>query len=119
MKSPWSLSSYLWTLTLLASLPARVLSGDILQTTGVSTCGPDADIRVNQMNITFDRATRQVSFNVGGTSTKQQAVTASLVVYAYGQQVYQKSFDPCSNATYVAQLCPGQIEHDPVPRIAH
>jgi hypothetical protein len=107
MNPSWSLRSYLWTFALLASLPARVLGGDILQTTGVSTCGPDADIQVNHMNITFDRATSQVSFNVGGTSTKQQAVTASLVVYAYGQQVYQKSFDPCENATRVAQLCPG------------
>lgn len=93
---------------LLLSLPARVFAGDVLQTTGFSSCGSDADIQVQKMNIKYDKSTQLVVFDVAGTSNKVQEVTASLVVTAYGQQVYEKSFDPCDAATKVEQLCPGK-----------
>jgi Transient receptor potential (TRP) ion channel/ML-like domain len=69
-------------------------------------CGGTADITVQKMNIQYNRATQKVTFDVGGMSTKVQNVTASLTVLAYGQQVYQKSFNPCDPSTPVAQLCP-------------
>lgn len=58
------------------------------------------------MNIQYNRATQKVTFDVAGTSTKVQNVTASLTVLAYGQQVYQKDFNPCDSSTPVQQLCP-------------
>jgi hypothetical protein len=58
------------------------------------------------MNIQYNRATQQVIFDVAGTSATSQKVMASLTVSAYGKQVYQKSFNPCDTASFVAQLCP-------------
>ena len=58
------------------------------------------------MNIQYNRQTKQVTFDVAGTSEKEQKVTASLVVTAYGKQVYQKDFNPCDKDTLVQQLCP-------------
>ena len=66
----------------------------------------DASITVQRMNIQYDRQTNQVTFDVAGTSEKEQKVMASLVVTAYGKQVYQKDFNPCDEATAVKQLCP-------------
>jgi hypothetical protein len=105
----WSfrLSHAILPAILLTTLPARVLGGDILQTNGFSSCGSAANIQVQKMNITYNRATQMVAFDVSGTSTMVQNVTATLTVTAYGEQVYQNSFDPCSAATKVDQLCPG------------
>src|ERR1700753_620552 len=100
---------------LLTTLPARVLGGDILQTNGFSSCGSNANIQVHKMNITYNRATQMIAFDVSGTSNMVQNVTASLTVTAYGPQVYQNSFDPCSAATKVDQLCPGKRE--PMPKL--
>lgn len=96
-------------LLLLGALPAGVFGADVLETSGFSTCGAESDIKVNKMNIQYNRATQKVIFDVGGTSTKSQKVMASLIVSAYGKQVYQKSFDPCGDATKVDQLCPGKF----------
>ncbi len=35
-------------------------------------------------------------------------MTATLNVTAYGTPIYSNSFDPCSAATFVKQLCPGE-----------
>ncbi|RMZ83026.1 hypothetical protein DV738_g1378, partial [Chaetothyriales sp. CBS 135597] len=69
-------------------------------------CGGDSTIIVNKADISFDRSNNTVIFDVSGTSTKQQKVTAELIITAYGVQVYNKSFDPCSNDTKIDQLCP-------------
>ncbi|QDS78142.1 hypothetical protein FKW77_004675 [Venturia effusa] len=106
MKPRWPSSPLVHALLLLGALPAGVLSADVLETNGFSTCGGESDIKVNKMNIQYNRATQKVIFDVGGTSTKSQKVMASLVVSAYGKQVYQKSFDPCADGTKVEQLCP-------------
>lgn len=92
---------------LLGALPAGVLSADVLQTNGFSTCGADSDITVNKMNIQYNKATQKVIFDVGGTSSKEQKVMASLTVSAYGNQIYENTFDPCDAATKVEKLCPG------------
>lgn len=93
---------------LLASAPLGVLAGDVLKTNGYSSClnGP-SDIKVNKLNIEFDRGTKKVKFDVSGTNEKEQKVMATLIVNAYGKQVYSKEFDPCDDGTKVAQLCPG------------
>ena len=97
------------TVLLGAALSAQALAGDVLQTNGFTMCGDSGDIQVQAMNIQYNRVTQQVVFDVAGTSTKVQNVTAALVVQAYGRQVYQKSFNPCDSSSFVAQLCPGMF----------
>lgn len=93
---------------LLASAPLGVLAGDVLKTNGYSSClnGP-SDIKVNKLDIQFDRASKKLVFDVSGTNEKEQKVTAILKVNAYGKEVYNQPFDPCDEKTKVDQLCPG------------
>lgn len=93
---------------LMLALPVGVLGADILKTSGYSTCLADAEIKVDDVNISYDRSVNKVIFDVAGSSTKVQNVTATLTVTAYGKQVYEKFFDPCEDATKVDQLCPGK-----------
>ena len=94
-------------LCLLGCLISNTLAGDVLSSSGFTSCLQNSTVTVNTANVQFDRTTGVVDFDVAGTSSKEQNVTASLVVTAYGKQVYQKSFDPCDPATLVDQLCPG------------
>ncbi|GAB7347625.1 hypothetical protein MBLNU459_g4495t1 [Dothideomycetes sp. NU459] len=103
MRSPFA--SYI-SLLALSALPARVLGGDVLSTSGFTTCVDNPSIIVNNMNIQFDRSTNLVTFDVSGTSTKVQNVTATIVVTAYGKKVYGRTFKPCDQDTLVEQLCP-------------
>nr|POE93525.1 putative membrane protein [Quercus suber] len=99
---------------LFSALPVGVLSGDVLTTSGYSTCLNDATIQVTALDATYNRNTRVVDFNVAGSSSQQQYVTATLDITAYGQNVYTKSFDPCQyNMT---RLCPGKFAK--IPSIA-
>ncbi|TPX08891.1 uncharacterized protein E0L32_009595 [Thyridium curvatum] len=79
---------------------------DILQTTGFSSCGKNAEIQVKKVDIKYNNDNKTVSFDVAGFSTKVQNVTAILNVTAYGNQVYSNTFDPCKSDTFVQQLCP-------------
>ena len=101
--SPWLTSTIL-----LGALSATGLANDVLRTNGFTSCVDNSEITVNALNIQFDRSTKQITFDVGGTSQKVQNVTASLVVTAYGNQVYQKDFNPCDDGTKVIELCPGK-----------
>ncbi|KAI1333995.1 hypothetical protein F5Y15DRAFT_317514 [Xylariaceae sp. FL0016] len=83
-----------------------VLGDDVLATTGFTNCNNDSDITVNNVDITYNNAQKTVTFNVAGTSNKEQNVTAVLSVTAYGQDVYTNSFNPCDADTHVEQLCP-------------
>ena len=85
----------------------QALAADVLKTNGFSECSNNATVKVNRMNVEYDKDTKVVTFDVSGTSTEEQNVTASLVVTAYGKQVYQRDFDPCDESTKVDQLCPG------------
>ncbi|OCT48324.1 DUF907 domain-containing protein [Cladophialophora carrionii] len=90
----------------LALLPS-VLATDILKTNGFSNCNNGSStVKVNNVDISFDKSTDTIDFDVSGTSTKEQFVTAELIVTAYGVNVYNNSFDPCANDTKVDQLCP-------------
>ncbi|KAL8720996.1 MAG: hypothetical protein Q9225_002236 [Loekoesia sp. 1 TL-2023] len=88
------------------ALPVRVLSADILKTSGFTSCLDDSAIQVNKLNIQYDRSKGSVIFDVAGTSAKVQNVTASLTVSAYGNQVYTKDFNPCDEDSRVDKLCP-------------
>lgn len=93
---------------LLASAPLGALAGDVLKTNGYSSClSGTSDIKVNRLDIEFDRSTKKVRFDVSGTNEKEQKVTAVLIVNAYGKEVYRNEFDPCEGNTKVDQLCPG------------
>ncbi|PNS20601.1 Flavin carrier protein 2 [Sphaceloma murrayae] len=91
---------------LLAALPVGVLAGDVLSTNGFTTCTNSPTIQVNSLNIQFDRSTRKVVFDVGGTNDKEQNVTASIIATAYGREVYKQEFNPCDAANFVRELCP-------------
>jgi hypothetical protein len=102
----------------LGFLPAQVLAADTLSTNGISTCLTGAEIQVQKLDVTYTRSTRVVVFDVAGTNEKQQNVSASLSVYAYGNQIYTKQFDPCSSDNYVKELCPGEYwQHEPFPPV--
>ncbi|KAK4230531.1 putative flavin carrier protein precursor [Podospora fimiseda] len=83
-----------------------VLGADILQTVGFNNCNGTAAVSVQRANIKYNNQNKTVSFDVAGTSTQIQNVTAILNVTAYGQNIYSNSFDPCDGATFVEQLCP-------------
>ncbi|KAL9005064.1 MAG: hypothetical protein Q9188_002137 [Gyalolechia gomerana] len=90
----------------LGILPVGVLSADILKTSGFTSCLDDSAIRVDKLNIEYDRSRGKVIFDVAGTSAKVQNVTASLTVSAYGNEFYRKNFNPCKEGSKVDQLCP-------------
>lgn len=90
------------------ALPVGVFGTDILKTTGFTTCLDNSTITVTNLNVSYDRVAGAVTFDVAGTSSKRQNVTAALTVTAYGKQVYQKTFNPCDKDTKVDQLCPGK-----------
>ena len=110
MRLPYLRASLLASAALLATLPAHVLAGDVLSSSGFTNCLDSATIKVNKANVKFDRASGVVNFDVSGTSSKEQKVQASLVVMAYGKEVYTKDFDPCDPAAKVEQLCPGMYQ---------
>jgi Transient receptor potential (TRP) ion channel/ML-like domain len=106
MHTSWSSLRGLGSALVLLSTLHNTLAADVLQTTGFSMCNESNTIEVQRLNISYSRATQQITFDVAGTSTKIQNVTATLTVTAYGQQVYKNSFDPCDPSTHIAQLCP-------------
>lgn len=97
------------TLLLLAALPGRVLAGQVLTTTGYSSCLDESTISVQKMAVTYDNDAKTVTFNVAGSSTKAQNVSATVDVTAYGISVYSNSFNPCDESTFVTQLCPSKF----------
>ncbi|KAJ4416351.1 hypothetical protein N0V82_006788 [Gnomoniopsis sp. IMI 355080] len=88
------------------ALTRGVLASDVLQTSGFTNCETGSSIDVKNVDITYDKSAATVTFDVSGTSSKEQKVMATLNVTAYGYQVYSSTFNPCSNDTYVEQMCP-------------
>ncbi|KAF2173384.1 hypothetical protein M409DRAFT_61822 [Zasmidium cellare ATCC 36951] len=95
-------------LVLLSSLPASVLGGDILSTNGFSMCSTDPTIKVQTLNVEYNRQTRRVTFDVAGSSSEEQKVILNLVVSAYGKDVYTKEINPCeaSEEYNIDNMCP-------------
>ncbi|KAL7627798.1 hypothetical protein AAE478_001993 [Parahypoxylon ruwenzoriense] len=83
-----------------------VLADGVLVTTGFSNCEETSDIRVQKVDFSYNNEDKIVVFDVAGTSNKEQNVTATLSVSAYGQDVYTTSFNPCDGDTYISDLCP-------------
>lgn len=100
----WSLrKAATWAIAFLAT---RALGDDILVTNGFSNCNNNSDIKVDKVDIKYNNADKTVTFNVAGSSAKEQNVTAKLTVTAFGQDVFSTEFNPCAPATFVTQLCP-------------
>ncbi|KAK4136401.1 TRP-domain-containing protein [Trichocladium antarcticum] len=89
-----------------AVLAAGVLGVDVLETVGFSSCNANASVSVQRANIKYNSENKTVIFDVAGTSSMVQNVTALLNVTAYGQDIYSNAFDPCNPGTFVQQLCP-------------
>lgn len=94
-----------------AFFASTALSADILETVGFNQCAsrpgtPPPSVTVQKVDIRYNADNKTVTFDVAGTSTRVQNVTAILNVTAYGQQIYSNSFNPCSPQTFVQQLCP-------------
>lgn len=91
-----------------AGLVKGVVGVDVLETIGFSNCGngEKPTVSVQKVDIKYNNDNKTVTFDVAGTSTQVQNVTAILNVTAYGQNIYSNTFDPCSPATFVQQLCP-------------
>ncbi|TGJ83701.1 hypothetical protein E0Z10_g5068 [Xylaria hypoxylon] len=100
----WSVrKAAIWATALVAT---GVLGDDVLVTSGFNNCNNNSDIRVEKVDIKYNNGDKTVTFNLAGTSTKEQNVTAVLTVTAFGQDFYHNEFDPCAPATFVQQLCP-------------
>ncbi|EHA54827.1 hypothetical protein MGG_15749 [Pyricularia oryzae 70-15] len=104
-KGPWHRLAA-GALGIIALALQGVAAEDILKTSGFSNCGTTATVEVKKMEITYNASNKTVVFDISGTSSKIQNVTASLDVTAYGQSVFSNKFNPCSAATFVSQLCP-------------
>ena len=98
-----SRTTVIWTL---GALVPQILANDILKTSAFTTCIDDSAITVQKLDISFDRSTHHLTFDVSGTSAKEQKVTATLRVSAYGKDVYTKDFNPCDDSSKVDRLCP-------------
>ncbi|KAF2661696.1 TRP-domain-containing protein [Lophiostoma macrostomum CBS 122681] len=99
-------SAMLAPFILLATGPLGALAGSILKTNGYSSCQDNSDIKVNKLDLEFDKDTKKIVFDVSGSSGVEQKVMATLRVNAYGKEVYKNTFNPCDDSTKVAQLCP-------------
>ncbi|CAI7664400.1 unnamed protein product [Penicillium glandicola] len=97
--------NFIWALLGLAIVP-QALAADTLSTTGFSLCMTDSAINVQSMDVTYTRSTGVVAFDLAGTNSVEQNVTATITVTAYGNQVYSKEFDPCGSEIHVDELCP-------------
>lgn len=105
MRQRWP--SVAFSLLVLAALPIVTVADDVLRTNGFSTCLDSSDIEVRRLDIQYDRSTNKIVFDIAGRSDREQRITASLRVEAYGKEVYRKDFNPCDDDAFVAQLCPG------------
>jgi hypothetical protein len=71
------------SILLLGLLPQLTAAAQILKTSGFSTCLADSTITVQNVDIEYNNDNKTVTFNVAGTSTKVQNVTAQLNVYVH------------------------------------
>ncbi|KAI1103963.1 TRP-domain-containing protein [Jackrogersella minutella] len=95
-----------WAAILATAFASGVLGDDLLVTSGFNNCEDDSIIKVQKADISYNNGDKTVVFDVAGTSSKEQNVTATLSVTAYGEDVYSNSFNPCAATTFVKTLCP-------------
>ena len=85
------------------------LGEQLLKTSGFTDCGSGgkgSDVTVKKVEISYNNDDKTVTFDVAGSSAKEQNVSATLHVKAYGNDIYSNSFNPCDSVTFIAQLCP-------------
>ncbi|KAH6608608.1 transient receptor potential ion channel [Trichoderma cornu-damae] len=98
-----------WTTRKALCMAAMLMTGvmgDILRTTGFTDCGSLPSITIQQLSITYDNDAGTITFNIEGTRTDSQNITASLDVTAYGVNAFSTHFNPCDPKTMVAEMCP-------------
>lgn len=101
-------SSAFLSLALLASFGTRLVHAeDVIRTNGFSECLESDVVKVERMNIQYNKGANVVTFDVAGTSKQTQSVTATLEVKAYGIEVYKNEFDPCKEK--IDLLCPSKL----------
>jgi hypothetical protein len=84
-----------------------VQAEDVLETIGFNSCSNVASsVKVERVDIKYDKENQTVTFDVSGSSSRVQNVTAELKVTAYGTEVFSNKFNPCAPGTFVDQLCP-------------
>lgn len=88
------------------TIPTGVFGADVLSTNSFTTCLDNSAIEVNKLDVSYNKNTRKLIFDVAGESKSEQNVTARLVVTAYGKQVYEKEFSPCEQG--MTEMCPGR-----------
>jgi hypothetical protein len=98
----------IWALLGLGVVLPQALATDTLSTSGFNLCMQDSDIEVQKLDVSYTKSTKLVVFDVAGTNSKEQNVTATLTVTAYGTQVFAKTFNPCGSEIHVSELCPGK-----------
>lgn len=91
----------------LCTIPSGVFGADVLSTSSFSTCLEDSEIKVDALDVSYDKNSRKLKFNVAGESKTAQNVTASLVVTAYGREILTKEFSPCDEG--MMEMCPGEL----------
>lgn len=92
-------------LLLVGTLAAGAWGEEIIKTDGFSDCGSDDSIRVGKVDIKYNNDDKTVTFDVAGSSLREQKVTAIFNVKAYGNDFF-KTFNPCDKDTFVERLCP-------------
>ena len=92
----------IWMAWATISIPAY--AGNILRMDRFKTCQVDSSIKIEKLDISFDRANKKIRFDVGGNSIREQKVIAKLPVIVYGKEVYSKDFNPCEESIF--QLYP-------------
>ncbi|KAL7784070.1 hypothetical protein V8C37DRAFT_24983 [Trichoderma ceciliae] len=89
-----------------AMLMTGAMGDQILTTTGFTDCGSLPSLTIQQLSLTYDNDAKTITFDIEGSSTDSQNVTATLDVTAYGIKAFTTTFNPCDPKTMVAELCP-------------
>ncbi|KAF3484250.1 DUF907 domain-containing protein [Arthroderma uncinatum] len=102
MKLP-SITAVAWSLLSLHA--GYTFAADVLKNNGFTTCLDNSDIKVERLSFVLNRASKTATYDVSGTNSKEQNVTATITIDAYGQ-IFTQHLDPCDSNSFVEQLCP-------------
>ncbi|KAK9366057.1 hypothetical protein V1509DRAFT_649053 [Lipomyces kononenkoae] len=64
----------------------------------------NATIIASNFSVSYSQQTKNITFDIAGTSEEQQNVTATIFVSAYGKNLFNYTFDPCDYN--IGPLCP-------------
>ncbi|KAJ0121387.1 hypothetical protein J7T55_008551 [Diaporthe amygdali] len=87
--------SLIWGAALAATAMTRgALATDVLKTSGFTNCQQDSAIQVNKVDIEYNKAAGTVTFDVSGSSSKEQKVMAKLndISSEYASQIPSIAF---------------------------